>query len=137
MKPRSCLSSARRRRLQPKYARCSRPISDEPSNLFADGKALQAPPEGNAARDDPASHGRAAEPPAPHPRPAATRGGALRHLLHPCHGLTGDGHGRIPSRGLPQPPSFHEVRSAVRPAAISSMSLPVAKVRDVQLFRPA
>lgn len=25
----------------------------------------------------------------------------------PCHGRTGDGHGMIPQRGFPQPPSYH------------------------------
>ncbi len=90
--------------------------SDEPSKLFADGKALQAPPEGTLARDDPARM--AALQNRPPLTPALLQRGAERYAIYctPCHGLTGDGHGRIPSRGFPQPPSFHEARLKAAPS---------------------
>lgn len=43
--------------------------------------------------------------------------GLLRHgreryaiWCAPCHGIAGDGDGMVPSRGFPQPPSFHVAR---------------------------
>jgi mono/diheme cytochrome c family protein len=96
---------------QPRYD------SYEKSSLFADGKSLQAPPYGTVARDDPD----AAKPLGD--RPAVTRAllerGRQRFAIActPCHGYAGDGHGTVPARGFPQPPSFHIARLRAAPSA--------------------
>jgi mono/diheme cytochrome c family protein len=78
--------------------------------LFPDKKVLQAPPPGTVARDDPAWHLPYVE------RPPLTQAllarGQERYDIYcsPCHGYAGDGRGVVPSRGFPQPPSFHSER---------------------------
>jgi hypothetical protein len=89
----------------------------EKSTLFADGKSLQSPPEGTIARDepDPAS--------ALRDRPAMLLAlmerGRERFDIYctPCHGAMGDGRGIVPSRGFPQPPSFHSQRLRSAPSS--------------------
>lgn len=82
----------------------------EPSRLFADGKVLQAPPEGTVAQDDPAWAAPYVE------RPPLTLAlldrGRERFGIYctPCHGAAGYGRGTVPARGFPQPPSFHSAR---------------------------
>lgn len=64
------------------------------------------PPEGTVARDD-------EPPPAPPPVTLALlRRGQERFDIYcaPCHGATGDGHGRIVQRGFPNPPSYNIAR---------------------------
>jgi mono/diheme cytochrome c family protein len=84
--------------------------SYEASALFRDGKSVQAPPDGTVARDDPAWEAALAQ------RPALTADllarGRERYTIYcqPCHDAAGYGHGTVPSRGFPQPPSFHEAR---------------------------
>jgi len=89
---------------QPRYD------SYEKSSLFADGKALQAPPEGTVARDDPAW--RTALEQRPPMSLALIKRGRERFGIYctPCHDYAGYGHGMVPARGFPQPPSFHEAR---------------------------
>jgi mono/diheme cytochrome c family protein len=86
---------------QPRYD------SYEKSSLFADGKALQAPPDGTVARDDPGDVSALAN------RPAMTidllKRGQDRFGIYcsPCHDAAGYGNGTVPARGFPHPPSFH------------------------------
>jgi mono/diheme cytochrome c family protein len=86
---------------QPRYD------SYEKSALFADGKALQAPPDGTVARDDPGEAAALAN------RPAITldllKRGEERFGIYctPCHDAGGYGNGTVPARGFPHPPSFH------------------------------
>jgi mono/diheme cytochrome c family protein len=84
--------------------------SYEPSALFKGGKSMQSPADGTVARDDPAWSEALRE------RPALTlallQRGHERYDIYcaPCHDAAGYGRGTIPSRGFPQPPSFHEAR---------------------------
>ncbi|HEV7415537.1 MAG TPA: cytochrome c [Tianweitania sediminis] len=89
---------------QPRYD------SSEPSRLFADGKSLQSAPEGTVAQDAPARL--AALTTRPPMSAALLQRGRERYAINcvPCHDLAGDGHGTVPARGFPQPPSFHEPR---------------------------
>jgi mono/diheme cytochrome c family protein len=86
---------------QPRYE------SYEKSTLFADGKALQAPPDGTVARDDPGNTLALAN------RPDMTfdllKRGQERFGIYctPCHDAGGYGNGTVPARGFPHPPSFH------------------------------
>jgi mono/diheme cytochrome c family protein len=80
------------------------------AKLFPDNKVLQSPPPGAVARDDPAWRLPYQERP---PLTAALLDrGRERFDIYcsPCHGYAGDGHGLVPSRGFPQPPSFHSAR---------------------------
>jgi mono/diheme cytochrome c family protein len=89
---------------QPRYD------SYEASALFADGKSMQAPAEGTIARDDPAwSDALQQRPPM---SLSLVERGRQRYGIYcePCHDAAGYGHGVIPSRGFPQPPSFHGAR---------------------------
>jgi mono/diheme cytochrome c family protein len=63
---------------------------------FADGKTLQAPPEGTIpAGTRP-------------PRAASSARGAQVYQVfcQPCHGVAGKGDGTVAARGFPPPPSF-------------------------------
>jgi mono/diheme cytochrome c family protein len=86
---------------QPRYE------SYEKSGLFADGKALQAPPDGTVARDDPARAAALANRPAM--SVALIERGRDRFEIYctPCHDASGEGKGTVPARGFPRPPSFH------------------------------
>ncbi|MCS0493992.1 cytochrome c [Ancylobacter sp. MQZ15Z-1] len=96
---------------QPRYD------SYEPSELFADGKSLQAPPEGTVARDEPARQAALDQ------RPAMSAGllarGRERFGIYctPCHGYAGYGGGTVPTRGFPRPPSLHEARLREAPSS--------------------
>lgn len=78
-----------------------------PAALFADGKTLQAPPDGAIARDMPAAASAEAGP--PQMSPALVARGAQRYAIYctPCHDGAGYGQGIVPRRGFPAPPSFH------------------------------
>jgi mono/diheme cytochrome c family protein len=84
--------------------------SNESSALFKDGKSLQAPPDRTLARDDTAWTAALMQ------RPAITgelvRRGQERYGIYcmPCHDAAGYGHGTVPNRGFPQPPSYHDAR---------------------------
>ena len=86
---------------QPRYD------SYERSTLFADGTSMQAPPDGTIGRDDPALAAELAR--RPDITPALLERGQQRFGIYcsPCHDTSGDGHGTVPARGFPQPPSFH------------------------------
>ncbi|MEZ2126239.1 MULTISPECIES: cytochrome c [unclassified Sinorhizobium] len=95
---------------QPRYD------SYERSSLFADGKALQAPPDGTVARDDPELEAALAR------RPPMTVGllkrGQERFGIYcvPCHDAGGYGEGTVPARGFPRPPSLHIARLREAPS---------------------
>ncbi len=75
------------------------------SELFADGKTMQAPPDGAVDRD-------AARREAEAERPALTAAlvarGRERYGIYctACHGADGRGEGVVVARGFPAPPSF-------------------------------
>lgn len=79
------------------------PYGDGP--LFADGKAMQAPPAGTVARDAPQ---RAAEARRPQMTMALLRRGQERYGIYcaMCHGLDGSGDGTVTARGFPRPADF-------------------------------
>jgi len=89
---------------QPKY------IPFDPSKLFPDGKAMQAPPDGTVSR------GALAREAALATRPSMTLS-LLKHgrgrfdiYCSPCHGRAGDGDGAVVRRGFPRPPTYHQTR---------------------------
>ena len=88
----------------------------EPSALFADGKVLQAPPDGTVAQDQPQRDADLSNRPAM--SAALLKRGRERYAINcvPCHDAAGDGHGTVPARGFPQPPSFHEQRLVEAPS---------------------
>jgi mono/diheme cytochrome c family protein len=78
-----------------------------PSELFADGKTNQTPPEGTVARGDLAETAILAKRP---PMTAALleRGRQRFDIFcQPCHGRDGYGDGTVVQRGFPHPPSYH------------------------------
>ncbi|NLS17665.1 cytochrome c [Rhizobium sp. P40RR-XXII] len=93
---------------QPRYD------SYERSPLFADGKALQAPPAGTLARDDVLNGEALAN--RPTMSPELLQRGQVEFGIYctPCHDAAGYGNGTVPARGFPHPPSFHidRLRSA-------------------------
>ena len=97
-------------RHQPRYD------SYEASTLFADGKSLQAPPEGTVARD--AGGAQAALANRPLLTAALLARGRERFGIYctPCHDASGSGEGTVPARGFPQPPSFHIDRLRAAPS---------------------
>ena len=94
------------------------PRADEygESQLFGDGKVMQAPPDGTVARDDPATQ--AALERQPPLTTALLQRGRERFNIYctPCHDYAGTGHGTVPARGFPQPPDLHEERLRKAPA---------------------
>ncbi|MBX4970036.1 mono/diheme cytochrome c family protein [Rhizobium binae] len=89
---------------QPRYD------SYERSGLFADGQAMQAPPDGAVARDDESDREELET--RPPMSLALLARGHERYEIYctPCHDPAGYGNGRVPSRGFPHPPSFHMAR---------------------------
>lgn len=96
---------------QPRYD------SYEPSSLFADGKSLQAPPQGTVARDAQARSAALAR--RPDMSMNLLQRGQERFGIYcaPCHDPSGYGKGAIPGRGFPAPPSFHQKRLRDAPAS--------------------
>jgi hypothetical protein len=84
------------------------------TDLFGDGKVMQAPPDGTISREDPSERAALAD------RPAMSmvllERGRQRYDIYcaPCHDFAGDGHGTVVARGFPAPPSLHldRLRSA-------------------------
>lgn len=76
-----------------------------PGKLFADGKAMQAPPADVVPRDAPALARAAARPPM---TTALLARGRERYAVAcvPCHAADGSGRGTVPARGYPQPQDF-------------------------------
>jgi mono/diheme cytochrome c family protein len=89
----------------------------EPSQLFADGKSLQAPPDGTIARDDPQWQSALRE--RPPITPALLARGRERFGIYcaVCHDAAGYGDGIVSSRGFPHPPSYHEPRLRAAPSS--------------------
>ncbi len=98
--------------VQPRY----QPL--DPSTFFADGRSARPPVPGTVARghletDELYFTGKidgkvANEFPFPITRRDLKRGQQRFNIYcAPCHGMTGDGHGRIVERGFPPPPSYH------------------------------
>ena len=86
---------------QPRYD------SYEKSRLFADGKALQAPPDGTIARDDLQNAQALADRPAMNIELLQRGQQEFGIYCTPCHDTAGYGNGTVPARGFPHPPSFH------------------------------
>jgi mono/diheme cytochrome c family protein len=86
---------------QPRYE------SYEKSSLFADRKALQAPPDGTVAQDDPALAASLADRPAMSAALIGRGRDRFEIFCTPCHDASGEGKGTVPARGFPKPPSFH------------------------------
>ncbi|MGE0004291.1 MAG: cytochrome c [Parvibaculaceae bacterium] len=88
----------------------------EPGDLFADGKSMQAPPEGTIARGDPAAADLKSRPAM---SAALLRRGQERFGIYcsPCHDRAGYGQGTVPARGFPKPPSFHTARLRQAPSS--------------------
>jgi mono/diheme cytochrome c family protein len=85
------------------------------SPLFANGMSMQTPPEGALARGDLQPEATlATRPPL---TPALLARGQARYRIDCalCHDAAGYGQGVIPSRGYPQPPSFHTARLRAAP----------------------
>jgi mono/diheme cytochrome c family protein len=80
------------------------------SSLFPDGMSMQSPPPGAVARGD-IGRERALQV-RPALTPALVERGRQRYDIYcaVCHDVSGYGQGIIPSRGFPQPPSFHSAR---------------------------
>jgi mono/diheme cytochrome c family protein len=96
---------------QPRYD------SYEPSSLFADGKSMQAPPDGVIARDDRELSAALQQKPAM--SLALIERGRERFAIYctPCHDHAGYGQGTVPARGFPHPPSFHIARLREAPSS--------------------
>ena len=96
---------------QPRYD------SYEPSRLFADGKSMQAPPDGAISRDDPELRAELQQRPAM--SLALIERGRERFGIYctPCHDYAGYGKGTVPARGFPHPPSFHVARLREAPSS--------------------
>ncbi|HZZ70313.1 MAG TPA: cytochrome c [Phenylobacterium sp.] len=80
------------------------------SALFPNGMSMQAPPEGALARGD--LETQAVLETRPPLTPALLARGQARYAIYcaVCHDAAGYGQGVVPSRGYPQPPSFHSAR---------------------------
>jgi mono/diheme cytochrome c family protein len=89
----------------------------EKSKLFADGKSLQVPPSGTVARDDP--QWKSALDNRPAMSAALLARGRERYGIYcsACHDASGYGQGIVPSRGFPDPPSFHIDRLRQAPSS--------------------
>jgi mono/diheme cytochrome c family protein len=88
----------------------------EGTALFADGVAMQHPPDGVVARETPAEAAGAQRPPLTR---ALIERGRERFGIYcaPCHAADGSGNGVIPSRGFPQPPDYRSARLRAAPVA--------------------
>lgn len=85
------------------------------SNLFANNRVEQVPPEGTVARDTVFWNPQTSDRP---PMSAAllARGRERFDIFcAPCHSRTGNGDGVIVQRGMPRPPSLHDSRLRAAP----------------------
>ena len=89
---------------QPKYHEY------ESSELFENGRVLQAPVAGTVARDDLARAEEAANKPAVTTELLSRGREQYNVFCSPCHDRVGSGRGIVVERGMPQPASFHEAR---------------------------
>jgi len=106
---------------------------NEPSTLFADGRATRPPPPGSVAvargtlamtssgrREEQASEARRAAYAASWaaaPTMAMLARGRERFeiVCSPCHSVVGDGDGTVVRRGFPAPPTYHQDRLRAAP----------------------
>jgi len=81
----------------------------EASPLYANGMAMQHPPEGTVAQDLPQELAAAQRPPLTR---ALLERGRERFGIYctPCHAFDGSGNGVVPARGFPHPPDFRSTR---------------------------
>ena len=118
MTGRACLALALTGMLGACHNMVQQPRYDEyeTSPLFADGMAMQHPPQGTIARDYP-QHRHAEQ------RPALTLAlierGRERFGIYctPCHAEDGSGQGIVPQRGFPHPPDLRSARLRRAPAS--------------------
>jgi mono/diheme cytochrome c family protein len=89
---------------QPKYHEY------ESSQLFENGRVLQAPVAGTVARDDLARAEETANKPTITAELLAHGHEQYNAFCSPCHDRAGNGRGIVVERGMPQPASFHEQR---------------------------
>lgn len=84
----------------------------ETSRLWQDGSSARNMPAGTIAQED-------VDPPQRMPEltQAFMEHGRNRFNIYcaPCHSIAGDGEGMVPSRGFPNPPSFHSERLRAMP----------------------
>lgn len=88
------------------------------TNLFADGKVEQAPPDGTVARDTAQIVAEEQRPPM---SLALLQRGAERYRIYcsMCHGADGSGEGTVTARGFPRPAAFDEpAQRALQPERI-------------------
>jgi mono/diheme cytochrome c family protein len=78
-----------------------------PGKLFADGKAMQVPPDGTVARDMLQIKAVDTRPPLTF---ALLERGRERYGIYcaVCHAADGSGRGTVPARGYPQPRAFQD-----------------------------
>ena len=105
----------------------------ETSSLFADGKVLQAAPDGTVARDAPAKAAAAAR--RPPTSMALLERGRERYAIFcvECHGADGRGDGVVVARGYPAPPSFPGAAIARRAQRLCLRRYHPRLRRDVRL----
>ena len=89
---------------QPKYSEY------QPSELFANGRVVQAPVAGTVARDDPAREERSNGEAGASGAAAGARARAIRCVLFALPRSLGTGNGIIVQRGFPRPASLHDER---------------------------
>ena len=96
-------------------------MSDQPkdaewerSDLFRNGRVVQAPAPGSVAREDQTGNVLAERPPM---TLALVQRGRERFEIFcsECHGDGGDADGMVVQRGFPRPPSFHDPRLVAAP----------------------
>ena len=88
----------------------------ERAELFPHDMAMQPPPEGTVARDQPQRLAATERPPLTR---ALLERGRERYSIYcsVCHGEFGRGDGPVVERGFPQPPSYLEPRLVAAPAS--------------------
>lgn len=81
----------------------------EASPLYPNGMAMQHPPDGTVAQDQP---GRLAAEQRPPLTKALLERGRERFGIYctPCHAYDGSGNGAVPARGFPHPPDLRSAR---------------------------
>jgi hypothetical protein len=86
----------------------------ERTNLFRNGRVLQAPAQGSISREDDMTNVLAERPPM---TLALVERGRERFnaFCSECHGYGGDADGMVVQRGFPRPPSFHDPRLIAAP----------------------
>jgi mono/diheme cytochrome c family protein len=79
-------------------------------SLWADGSASRLPPDGVVAVDDAAEQAAAKQPAAVDMALLQRGRDRFTVFCSPCHGVDGEGDGRVVQRGFPRPPSYADPR---------------------------